>query len=40
MFVSAGWLLLIFLSPALSIMSAMMLWQGLAPLYALWQRPR
>ena len=30
--VSSSWLLLIFLSPALSILSAMLLWQWLAPL--------
>jgi hypothetical protein len=40
MFVSSGWLLLMYLSPVLSLIPAMLLWQGLAPLLALWQRAR
>jgi len=38
MFVSAGWLLFIYLSPVLSIIPAMLLWHGLAPLLSMWQR--
>jgi len=40
MFVSAGWLLFIYLSPVLSIIPIMLLWHGLAPLTTLLLRLR
>ena len=40
MFVSSGWLLLMYLSPVLSIIPVMLLWHGLMPLLGAWQRIR
>uniref|UniRef100_A0A486XNE2 Uncharacterized protein n=1 Tax=Rheinheimera sp. BAL341 TaxID=1708203 RepID=A0A486XNE2_9GAMM len=40
MFFSSFWLLMIYLSPVLSIIPIMLLWQGIAPLASLWQRGR
>ncbi|MGP9800146.1 hypothetical protein [Rheinheimera sp. NSM] len=40
MLLSPGWLLIIYLSPVLSIIPVMLLWQGIAPVAALWQKVR
>lgn len=40
MLLSPGWLLVIYLSPVLSIIPVMLLWHSLAPLAALWQKVR
>jgi len=40
MLLSPGWLLVIYLSPVLSIIPVMLLWHSMAPVAALWQKLR
>ncbi len=38
MFVSSAWLLLAYLSPVLSMVPVMLIWQCLGPRLAMWQK--
>lgn len=38
MFVTDQWLLLLYLSPVLSIVPVMLVWQSMTPLIAAWQK--
>lgn len=40
MFVTDEWLLLLYVSPVLSIVPVMLVWQGIVPLTAAWQKLR